>query len=207
VRVALQSHQGRRHRARGFRAAAISCGIKNPEATRLDLALIVSDFPTVPTPCSPRTRCVPPASASPQQHIRESDTRAIIANSGNANACTGPQGIQDAKAHVQGGRRGPGHPHAPGPRLLHRHHRHAHAHQRITPASPNSPKSSARRAPTTPRGHHDQRYPNQKSTPSRCPAADGSFRIGGIAKGAGMICPNMATMLCFITTDAKIGRR
>ncbi len=31
-----------------------------------------------------------------------------------------------------------------------------------------------------------------------------TFRIGGIAKGAGMICPNMATMLCFITTDAAV---
>jgi glutamate N-acetyltransferase/amino-acid N-acetyltransferase len=38
------------------------------------------------------------------------------------------------------------------------------------------------------------------------PCGKGSFRIGGIAKGAGMICPNMATMLCFITTDAKIGK-
>jgi glutamate N-acetyltransferase/amino-acid N-acetyltransferase len=38
------------------------------------------------------------------------------------------------------------------------------------------------------------------------PCGKGSFRIGGIAKGAGMICPNMATMLCFITTDARIGK-
>jgi glutamate N-acetyltransferase/amino-acid N-acetyltransferase len=38
------------------------------------------------------------------------------------------------------------------------------------------------------------------------PYDGGSFRVGGIAKGAGMICPNMATMLCFITTDAKIGK-
>jgi glutamate N-acetyltransferase/amino-acid N-acetyltransferase len=38
------------------------------------------------------------------------------------------------------------------------------------------------------------------------PCGEGSFRIGGIAKGAGMICPNMATMLCFITTDVKIGK-
>ena len=38
------------------------------------------------------------------------------------------------------------------------------------------------------------------------PCGNGSFRIGGIAKGAGMICPNMATMLCFITTDAKISK-
>jgi glutamate N-acetyltransferase/amino-acid N-acetyltransferase len=46
-----------------------------------------------------------------------------------------------------------------------------------------------------------------KSFAIEVPCGDGtSFRIGGIAKGAGMICPNMATMLCFITTDAKISQ-
>src|SRR5690606_17549446 len=84
--------------ARGFRAGAISCGIKNPEATRLDLMLLTSDFPTVTdavfTTNKVRAACVRVS----QQHIKEGDIRAVIANSGNANACTGPQGIQDAKA-------------------------------------------------------------------------------------------------------------
>ena len=84
--------------AKGFRASAVNCGIKSPEATRLDLALIVSDSPTVTdavfTTNKVRAACVRVC----QQHIKESDTRAIIANSGNANACTGVQGIQDAKA-------------------------------------------------------------------------------------------------------------
>ena len=98
VRVPFKVVDGGVTAARGFRAAALSCGIKNPEATRLDLALIVSDAPTVTdavyTTNKVRAACVRVS----QAHIREGDTRAIIANSGNANACTGPQGIQDAKA-------------------------------------------------------------------------------------------------------------
>ena len=87
--------------AKGFRAGAVTCGIKNPEATRLDLALIISDTPTVTdavfTTNKVRAACVRVS----QQHIKDSDTRAIIANSGNANACTGVQGIQDAKASTK----------------------------------------------------------------------------------------------------------
>jgi glutamate N-acetyltransferase/amino-acid N-acetyltransferase len=45
-----------------------------------------------------------------------------------------------------------------------------------------------------------------KSFAIEVPCGNGSFRIGGIAKGAGMICPNMATMLCFITTDARVAK-
>ncbi|MCA1963765.1 MAG: bifunctional ornithine acetyltransferase/N-acetylglutamate synthase, partial [Prosthecobacter sp.] len=82
----------------GFRAAAVSCGIKNPEATRLDLALIVSDTAALTdavfTTNKVRAACVRVS----QQHVKSGAARAIIANSGNANACTGPQGIQDAKA-------------------------------------------------------------------------------------------------------------
>jgi glutamate N-acetyltransferase/amino-acid N-acetyltransferase len=97
-RVPFKIVEGGVTAAKGFRASAVTCGIKNPEATRLDLALIVSDTPTVTdavfTTNKVRAACVRVC----QQHIKESDTRAIIANSGNANACTGVQGIQDAKA-------------------------------------------------------------------------------------------------------------
>ena len=82
-----------------FRAGAISCGIKNPNAERLDLALIVSDAPAV---CDAvfTTNAVKAAPVRLcQQHLKAgSDIRAIIANSGNANACTGVVGIQHAKA-------------------------------------------------------------------------------------------------------------
>lgn len=203
-RVPFKTIEGGVTAARGFRAGAISCGIKNPEATRLDLMLLTSDFPTVTdavfTTNKVRAACVRVS----QQHIKEGDIRAIIANSGNANACTGPQGIQDAKAMCKATAE------ALGIRM-----RQVQVCstgiigmnmpiQRITPrigelAQVLSPEGSddASRAIMT----SDTR---PKSYSIEVPCGDGSFRIGGIAKGAGMICPNMATMLCFITTDAKI---
>lgn len=193
--------------AKGFRASAVTCGIKNPEATRLDLALIVSDTPTVTdavfTTNKVRAACVRVS----QQHIKESDTRAIIANSGNANACTGVQGIQDAKAMTK----------AVAEAL------HVKMRQVLVcstgiigmqmPIERVLPKVPDAIAKLKPDGSEDamraimtsDTRPKTFAIEVPC-GKNGSFRIGGIAKGAGMICPNMATMLCFITTDAKIGK-
>ncbi len=192
--------------ARGFRASAVTCGIKNPEATRLDLALIVSDSPTVTdavfTTNKVRAACVRVC----QQHIKDSDTRAIIANSGNANACTGVQGIQDAKAMTK----------AVAEQLNVKMRQVLVCStgiigmplpiQRILPKVPDAVakldaagSDDAMRAIMT-----SDTQP--KTFAIEVPCGEGSFRIGGIAKGAGMICPNMATMLCFITTDVKIGK-
>lgn len=203
-RVPFKTIEGGVTAARGFRAGAISCGIKNPDVTRLDLMLITSDVPTVTdavfTTNKVRAACVRVS----QQHIKEGDIRAIIANSGNANACTGPQGIQDAKAMCKATAE------ALGIRM-----RQVQVCstgiigmnmpiQRITPRvaelagqlSETGSDDASRAIMTS-----DTR---PKSYAIEVPCGDGSFRIGGIAKGAGMICPNMATMLCFITTDAKI---
>ena len=192
--------------AKGFRASAVNCGIKSPEATRLDLALIVSDFPTVTdavfTTNKVRAACVRVC----QQHIKESDTRAIIANSGNANACTGVQGIQDAKAMTK----------AVAEQLSVKMRQVLVCStgiigmplpiQRIIPKVPDAV------AKLNDQGSEDAMRAimtsdtKPKTFAIEVPCGKGSFRIGGIAKGAGMICPNMATMLCFITTDVKIGK-
>ncbi len=193
--------------AKGFRASAVSCGIKNPEATRLDLALIVSDAPTVTdavfTTNKVRAGCVRVS----QQHVKGSDVRAIIANSGNANACTGVQGIQDAKAMTKAAAEELGVKMRqvlvcstgiigmplPIERILPKvpeaftklSHKGSEDAMRAIMTSDTRPKTFAVEVPV---------------------GKGGSFRVGGICKGAGMICPNMATMLCFITTDAKIGK-
>ena len=192
--------------AKGFRASAVNCGIKSPEATRLDLALIVSDFPTVTdavfTTNKVRAACVRVC----QQHIKDSDTRAIIANSGNANACTGVQGIQDAKAMTK----------AVAEQLSIKMRQVLVCStgiigmplpiQRIIPKVPDAV------AKLNDKGSEDAMRAimtsdtKPKTFAIEVPCGKGSFRIGGIAKGAGMICPNMATMLCFITTDVKIGK-
>ncbi len=191
---------------RGFRAGAIACGIKNPEVKRLDLALIVSDFPThsdaVFTTNQVKAACVRVSA----QHLRDPDIRAIIANSGNANACTGPQGIQDAKAMAR----------ATAESLGLRMRQVLVCSTGIIGMTMPVSRIEPNIAPLAEK-LHDQGSDEaaqaimtsdtrSKSFAIEVPCGGGSFRIGGIAKGAGMICPNMATMLCFITTDARVAR-
>ncbi|WP_395745968.1 bifunctional glutamate N-acetyltransferase/amino-acid acetyltransferase ArgJ [Prosthecobacter sp.] len=205
-RVSFKVIEGGVTAAKGFRASAVTCGIKNPEATRLDLALIVSDTPTttdaVFTTNKVRAACVRVS----QQHIKESDTRAIIANSGNANACTGVQGIQDAKAMTKAVAEELGVKmrqvlvcstgiigmQMPIERVI------VKVPEAVAKLKADGSDDAMRAIMTS-----DTR---PKTFAVDVPCGKGSFRIGGIAKGAGMICPNMATMLCFITTDAKIGK-
>lgn len=191
----------------GFRAGAISCGIKNPEATRLDLALIVSDTPAITdavfTTNKVRAACVRVS----QQHVRSGDARAIIANSGNANACTGPQGIQDAKAMCKATAEALGLKmrevlvcstgiigmNMPIQRIVPRVDELA---EKLHPKGGDEAARAIMTSDTKP-----------KIYAIEVPLGKGlSFRVGGIAKGAGMICPNMATMLSFITTDAKVSK-
>ncbi|MCX6853577.1 MAG: bifunctional glutamate N-acetyltransferase/amino-acid acetyltransferase ArgJ [Verrucomicrobia bacterium] len=207
IRVAFKVIEGGVTAARGYKAAAISCGIKNPEATRLDLALITSDGPTVTdavfTTNKVRAACVRVC----QLNIKESDIRAIIANSGNANACTGLQGIHDAKAMCKSTAESLGvrmkqvlvcstgiiGMNMPIQRITPRI---AELAEKLTPAGNDDAARAIMTSDTKP-----------KSYAIEVPLGKGqSFRIGGIAKGAGMICPNMATMLSFITTDAKLSK-
>lgn len=192
--------------AKGFRAAAVACGIKSPGADRLDLTMIVSDAPTVSVALftSNQVKAAPVRVSA--QHSRGNDIRAIIANSGNANACTGIRGIRDAKLMARTAAE------ALGLRM-----RQVLVGstgiigmsmpiERITPRiaglveklAPDGSDEAARAIMTS--------DTKPKSYAVEVPCKSGSFRVGGIAKGAGMICPNMATMLCFITTDAKVGK-
>ncbi len=192
--------------ARGFRAAAVAAGVKNPQAPRLDLALIVSDHPCVTDGVFTTSAVKAAPVRLSAQHLKAgSDVRAIIANSGNANACTGLDGIKDAKAMAKGAAE------ALGLRM-----------RQVTVGSTGiigmkmpieriAPRISELAKALTADGSaiaaqaimtSDTR---PKSYSIEIPMSQGTIRIGGIAKGAGMICPNMATMLCFITTDAKVG--
>lgn len=187
--------------ARGFRAAGLAAGIKRQGP---DLALIVSDYPALAAGLTTTHRMA----AAPIQLVRESlkagKGRAILANSGNANCCTGPQGLADARrirhraAQLLGvsdlevlvastGVIG---------RLL--------PTRRILAALPALVRRVSRRG-----GGQAARAILTTDLVTKSIAL--SFRIqgrtvrlGGIAKGSGMIDPAMATMLCFLTTDARI---
>lgn len=189
---------------KGFRAGAISCGIKNPDATRLDLALIVSDLPTSTEACFTTNKVKAACVRVSQQHVKTGDVRAIVANSGNANACTGPRGLADAKATTK----------AVAEHLGIKMRQVMVAStgiigmpmpmERILPRIGNlaeslSPKGSDKAAQAI---MTSDTRPKSYAVEVECEGE--VFRIGGIAKGAGMINPNMATMLCFVTTDAKV---
>ena len=82
---------------KGFLANAVSAGIKNPDAERLDLALIYSETPCVAAGTFTTNRVKAAPVRVSQAHLRDRDVQAILANSGNANACTGVTGIEDAR--------------------------------------------------------------------------------------------------------------
>lgn len=190
----------------GFVANALSCGIKKPTATRLDLALLYSTLPTTSagtfTTNKVRAACVRVS----QSHIRRNDIRAIIANSGNANACTGVEGINVARRECRivakelGIRQGEiavcstGVIGLPMPM------------QRI---EPRLPELAVGLAPD--KGHDVASAIITSDTREKEIAVEITLqgkpvRLGACCKGAGMICPNMATMFCFLTTDAAVAR-
>src|SRR5215471_6909806 len=191
----------------GFRASAVCAGIKEGSPDRRDLGLVISDFPAVAAATFTTNKIKAAPVRVSAAHLRAGDTRAIIANSGNANACTGSMGIQNAKRMAQAvarqlglkdrqilvcstGRIGRDLP-----------------IEKIEMAVPalvaglNSDGSEvvARAIMTSDTFH--------KEVAVEVPLVGANVRIGGIAKGAGMINPDMATMLCFITTDAPISKR
>jgi glutamate N-acetyltransferase/amino-acid N-acetyltransferase len=191
---------------KGFLTSAISCGIKKPTARRLDLALIASVAPcqSAATFTTNRVKAAPVRVS--QTHLRSADMQAIIANSGNANACTGIQGIRDAKAMAEGVAEGLGIRRTqvgvcstgviglPMPI------------GRIAPRLPALVERLGRRnGPDVAKAimTSDTR---PKELAISFDLGDTRVRLGGCAKGAGMISPSMATMLCFITTDAAMPR-
>ncbi len=188
----------------GFKAAGVHCGIKR---NKPDLALIYSEIPATSWGMFTTNK----VKAAPVQvsikKIRSRRAQAILANSGNANACTGEKGIQDAQkmARLAAQELGikeemvlvasTGYIGKPLPMLQ--------IGAGIKQAKPllSSKKSeeAAKAILTTDRVIKEIAV--ETDIPRR---GKGKVKIGGIAKGAGMISPSLATMLCFITTDACI---
>jgi glutamate N-acetyltransferase/amino-acid N-acetyltransferase len=193
--------------AQGFRAAAAATGIKKKQGS-LDLALIVSDAPETKGAALFTTNLV---AAAPvifsRKNLAESHgrCRAILVNSGNANACTGRKGMQAARECARAAARLLGL--EPAEVLL------ASTGvigvpleaDLITSHLPDLVKElSAANAPAVARAiMTTDRIP--KSCVLRSEWGGKPVHIAGVAKGAGMISPRMATMLSFLTTDARIG--
>lgn len=190
--------------ARGFKGSAVSCGIKNPDSNRLDLALIYSKYDCLSAGMFTQNRIKAAPVRVSQAHLRADQIRAIITNSGNANACTGPKGMQDAKNMARETARlldlrqrqvavcSTGVIGLPLPMM-----RIEPAYEKLVEGLHAKHGNEVARAIITSDTHEKEFAISLKLNGTR-------IRIGGCAKGAGMINPNLATMLCFVTTDAKI---
>lgn len=186
----------------GFRAAGVAAGIKpsgNP-----DVALIFSDLPATAAAIFTTNRVVAAPIIVCRENLADSTIRAIAVNAGCANACTGELGLKNARqmAAVAGKTLGVGPTevlvastgvigrHLPMPKLL------PALVEAASQLSHDGGPAAARAIITT-----DTR-PKECAVEVKTDA--GSFRIGGICKGSGMIAPNMATLLAFLTTDASV---
>ena len=182
--------------ARGFRAAGLAAGIK--KSGKKDMALIVSDVPATVAGVFTRNQVKAAPVKLDMLHVKSGKARAIVANSGNANACTGKLGYIHAQAMSEAVARRLG---APKEAVF------VCSTGRIGVTLPlvkieAGIKKLLRQASRT--GAHDAALGIMTSDTltKECAVRVGKFHVGGIAKGAGMIHPNMATMLSFITTDA-----
>ena len=186
--------------ARGFRAAGLAAGIK--KSGKKDMALIVSDEPATVAGVFTRNQVKAAPVKLDMLHVQSGQARAIIANSGNANACTGKLGYIHAQAMATAVARRLG---APTEQVL------VCSTGRIGVTLPlvkieAGIKKLLRQVSRE--GAHDAALGIMTSDTftKECAVRVGKFHVGGIAKGAGMIHPNMATMLSFITTDAAVPR-
>lgn len=187
--------------ATGFSACGVSCGIKRRGR---DLALIFSDRPAAAagtlTQNSLRAPCVDWA----HKLLKKGTAQAILANSGNANCCTGRRGIRDTEgmAALAGKRLG-----IPTTRvfvastgIIGRFLPMDRVKDGIGKAAQQLNRTGSRTAAeammTT-----DTR---PKEMAVRFKIGSRFVTVGGIAKGSGMVFPRMATMLAFLTTDAKV---
>lgn len=188
--------------ARGFVAGATGCGIKSGKVVRDDLAIVFTELPATAAATFTTNRVKAAPVRVSTEHLRGGRVRAVVLNSGNANACTGPAGMADARAMADGtakllslrpsqvlvcstGRIGVP---MPMPAILK-----GIASVKLSRSGSTRSAKAIMTSDTFP-----------KEIALEVTTHDGRFRIGGIAKGAGMIDPNMATMLCVVTTDAIV---
>lgn len=183
---------------KGFRAAGVAAGLK--DSGKPDLAVVLNDGPSFDAAAVfTRNRIQAAPVLWSRQVLADHRLRAVVLNSGGANACTGPEGFADthhtaeAAAQILGigpidvavcstgliGER------LDMPKLL------AGLENALAAADPHSGRAAAEAIMTT-------------DTVPKESVAEAGYRIGGIAKGAGMLAPGLATMLSVITTDAVI---
>ncbi len=187
--------------ARGYQAAGVEAGIKSP---KLDLALLVSDRVATVAGVFTTNRIQGATVTLCRSRVAGGQARAVVVNSGCANACTGPQGALDAERMAQLTGEGLGVPASqvlvcstgtigvplPMDKI-------AKGIAAAVPVLATDGGALAARAIMT-------TDTVDKQVALEFPLAGRTVRVGGMAKGAGMIEPHMATLLVFLTTDAAV---
>jgi len=190
---------------KGFLATGIHAGIK--PGREKDMALVVSAKPAEAAGAFTTNQVKAGPVRVCQAHIKNGPIRAVILNSGNANACTGVRGIADAKRMtVETAKALDCRPHqvlvcSTGRigRLLPIRKVLRGIRSIAGKVKPGGGTVAARAIMTS--------DTKRKEAAVRLTIAGRRLTIGAMAKGAGMIHPNMATMLCVVTTDAAVDKR
>ncbi|NLZ92814.1 MAG: bifunctional glutamate N-acetyltransferase/amino-acid acetyltransferase ArgJ [Firmicutes bacterium] len=188
--------------ANGFMAAGIAVGIKKQE--KKDLALIYSQVPATAAGMFTKNRFQAAPVIVSREHLADGRAQAIIVNSGNANACTGETGLKDAKrmAELAGELLGllPQDVLVASTGVIGQYLPMAKLESGIRDIAGqlkvDGGPLAAEAIMTTDL--------TAKITAYALEIGGQTVTVGGIAKGSGMIHPNMATMLAFITTDCAI---
>src|SRR5690606_15616290 len=188
---------------KGFVAAGVHAGIKRQKK---DIALVFSERPCSAAATFTTNRIKAAPLLVTKEHVEGGPVRAIVVNSGNANACTGEQGLADARRMAA----------VCAEKLGIRPEEVVVASTGVIgvllPMDKIEAGIAQAAAALSVSGAHDAALgimttdtrPKEVAVVCECDGVQ--FRIGAMAKGSGMIHPNMATMLAFITTDAAVER-
>jgi glutamate N-acetyltransferase/amino-acid N-acetyltransferase len=183
---------------KGFLAGAVKAGIKYADKRRLDLGILFSEAPCTAAAVFTTNKVKAAPVLLDQQRLKSGKARVVVVNSGYANACTGEQGMADAVEITE-----------LTARLT------KVTSDEVLAASTGTigtlfPMERIRAAipevKLTVAGGHDiaRAIMTTDTMPKEVAVKGGDFTIGGMSKGAGMIHPDMATLLCFLTTDANV---
>ncbi|MBI2846377.1 MAG: bifunctional glutamate N-acetyltransferase/amino-acid acetyltransferase ArgJ [Chloroflexi bacterium] len=187
---------------RGFLAGATYAGLKTYGEEKLDLGILFSEATCRAAGVFTTNKIVAAPVVLTRERLRDKRARAIVANGGCANACVGPQGMIDARNTSE----------LTAKKL-------EIAPEEVLVASTGIigvelpmgliRAGLSRIALSTDGGHALARAimttdTRPKEVALSVEVGGKEITIGGIAKGAGMIHPNMATMLCFLATDGKV---
>jgi glutamate N-acetyltransferase/amino-acid N-acetyltransferase len=186
----------------GFTVGTAAAGVKTGTPTRTDVALIVSDRPCAAAGVFTTNQVIAAPCVVTRRHLEKGRLRAIVVNSGNANACTGEQGERDAVAMARAAAQRVGcDPYEvavastgvigvplPVERIMR-----AVKDMGLRPGEWGDVAKAIMTTDTRP-----------KLIGVELKLDAGTVHLRGVAKGAGMIHPNMATMLAFVVTDAEV---